>query len=189
MTHDDRAEFSVIIDDTWAAFDRDPRPGVKEKLWEMLIKFSIRTVRVAFDGWIESEQRVPTPAAIKKLAFDIRRAEKAASERTADADQQAESSPWVPLCWTTSIAIGVTNPDITHRNPSPPSAERYAKFLRQLAREFERDLGANDRRHLNESEIRERIGAMCRKYAAENGFTLRPIPTLARALLRRARSQ
>lgn len=68
-----RQEFSELIDDTFAAFNRDPRPGAKELYWHVLRKFSIATVRKAFMKWTADEERAPTPGAIRRLAFDVSR--------------------------------------------------------------------------------------------------------------------
>ena len=83
MTPDGRQEFSELIDDTFAAFDRVPLPGTKEQFWCVLQKFSRRTLRQAFARWVSDEERAPTPAAIKHLAFE---ASSAASPNQADED-------------------------------------------------------------------------------------------------------
>ncbi len=69
----DRQEFSELVDDMFAAFNRDPRPGAKELHWNVLRKFGIATVRKAFMKWTADEERAPTPAAIRRLAFDVLR--------------------------------------------------------------------------------------------------------------------
>ena len=73
MRSNDREEFSEIIDDAFAAFDRVPLPGTKEQFWGVLQKFSRRTLRQAFARWVSDEERAPTPAAIKHLAFEVSR--------------------------------------------------------------------------------------------------------------------
>ncbi len=73
MTPDGRQEFSELIDDACAAFDRVPLPGTKEQFWCVLQKFSRGTLRQAFARWVSDEERAPTPAAIKHLAFEVSR--------------------------------------------------------------------------------------------------------------------
>lgn len=70
---DSRVEFSSLIDDAFAAFDRVPLPGTKEQFWGVLRKFSIATLRKAFATWVSNEERAPTPAAIRRLAFEASR--------------------------------------------------------------------------------------------------------------------
>lgn len=82
---DSRTEFSSIIDDCFAAFDRTPLHGTKEVFWNVLQRFGIDTVRKAFKRWIETGHKVPSPAAIKKLAFDVA-AKVKAKEIEGDAD-------------------------------------------------------------------------------------------------------
>ena len=83
MAPDDRQEFADLIDDTFAAFDRVPLPGTKEQFWGVLQKFSRGTLRQAFARWVSDEERAPTPAAIKHLAFETSRA---ANPNQADED-------------------------------------------------------------------------------------------------------
>ena len=73
MMPDTRQEFSNLIDDTFAAFNRVPLPGTKEQFWGVLRKFSIATLQKAFAMWISNEERAPTPAAIRRLAFEASR--------------------------------------------------------------------------------------------------------------------
>lgn len=70
---DSRVEFSNLIDDVFAAFDRVPLPGAKEQFWGVLQKFNIATLRKAFTMWVSNEERAPTPAAIRRLAFEASR--------------------------------------------------------------------------------------------------------------------
>ena len=70
---DNRQEFSELIDDVFAAFNRDPRPGATELYWHVLRKFSISTVRKAFKKWVSDSERAPTPAGIRCAAFDVSR--------------------------------------------------------------------------------------------------------------------
>ena len=70
---DSRIEFSSLIDDAFAAFNRVPLPGAKEQFWCVLQNFSRGTLRKAFAKWVSDEERAPTPAAIKHLAFEVLR--------------------------------------------------------------------------------------------------------------------
>ena len=70
---DSRVEFSSLIDDAFAAFDRVPLPGTKEQFWCVLKKFSRETLQKALTKWVSDEERAPTPAAIKHLAFETSR--------------------------------------------------------------------------------------------------------------------
>ena len=70
---DSRVEFSSLIDDAFAAFNRVPLPGTKEQFWTVLKKFNIKTLRQSFEKWVSQEERPPTPAAIRRLAFDVSR--------------------------------------------------------------------------------------------------------------------
>jgi hypothetical protein len=186
VIHDDRAEFSAIIDDTWAAFDRDPRPGVKEKFWEILNKFPILTVRRAFDRWVDLEQRVPTPAAIKKLAFDLRRADNARGADQNRVVEQAAAPPWHGLVWGVVISVGVKVPDASYprTTTSPtPCERRLIHEVRRIAAELRTELG--DRADGATRETAKRAATQLRHFAKENGWQLNPQPAFARLLARR----
>ena len=135
MIPDDRQQFSELIDDTFAAFNRDPRPGSKEQYWIVLRKFSIATVRKAFMKWTADEERAPTPAAIRRLGFDVSR----------EAKQVDDSENFVLIervyAYTRPASArnkkgnphAISLPETIARRRPGESAERYSK---RIADEF-----------------------------------------------------
>ena len=128
---DNRQEFSELIDDTFAAFNRDPRPGAKELYWHVLRKFGIATIRKAFMKWTADEERAPTPGAIRRLAFDVSR----------EAKQGDDSENFVLIerihAYTRPHSArnakgnphGITLPDAIARRRPGESAERYGQRI------------------------------------------------------------
>lgn len=71
MMPSDREQFSELIDDAFLAFSCVPLPGAKEQFWRVLQKFGIATLQKAVMKWVTNEEKPPTPAAIRRLAFDV----------------------------------------------------------------------------------------------------------------------
>ena len=126
-----RQEFSELIDDTFAAFNRDPRPGAKELYWHVLRKFGIATIRKAFMKWTADEERAPTPGAIRRLAFDVSR-----EAKQVDGDENFVLVERVHAYTRPHSAHnpegnpqGITLPESIARRRPGESAERYGQRI------------------------------------------------------------
>lgn len=182
MTPDDRAEFGDMIDDCFAAFDREPLPGAKEMFWDTLHRFRVAIVRRVFEHWVHAGAAPPTPAEAKRLAFELVQAEKTGATVPASGAPvavRAEASPWVPLCWSTSIGLGVVNPDVTYKSPRPASAGEYRQFIESIAQRVRARYGDNDRKHPETATIRRHVARLIRDRVRELGWPCRPRPQYA----------
>ena len=129
---DDRQEFSELIDDVFAAFDRVSLPGTKEQFWCVLQKISWRTVRQAFARWVSDEERTPTPAAIKHLAFEV--------SREARPNQGDEDFVLAERVSAYTKPHSKRNPNGNPHNVSLP-ANVAQRRMNELANEFEARIG------------------------------------------------